>query len=206
MWTVRTNRMGTTPTRTLANESARQLSGLTLRKVSPIIFLLAALLLLVGCGDKSDQVVVVGRSLELHAGQPQIVEKVTYVDTQGGHRIIRPRASNRQLAAVELVVVNRTALVTSLVIDGDAAKLGDRRGERIEAIDPYAGSKPADAASSDETLFVPFLWGETVLDRNFQVRGHLVFDVPKGLILGSFFWDEVDNIVADYVDYTRKRL
>ena len=206
MWTVRSNRMDTTPTRTLDRKSALQLSGLPLRKVIPIIFLLATLLLLVGCGDKSDQVFVVGRSLELHAGQPQIVEKVTYVDTLDRHRIIRPRASNRQLAVIELVVVNRTALVTSLVIDGDAAKLGDRRGERIEAIDPYAGSKPADAASSEETLFVPFLWGEIVLDRNFQVRGHLVFDVPKGLILGSFFWDEVDNIVADYVDYTRKRL
>ena len=206
MWTVRSNRMDTTPTRTLDRKSALQLSGLPLRKVIPIIFLLATLLLLVGCGDKSDQVVVVGRSLELHAGQPQIVEKVTYVDTLDRHRIIRPRASNRQLAVIELVVVNRTALVTSLVIDGDAAKLGDRRGERIEAIDPYAGSKPADAASSEETLFVPFLWGEIVLDRNFQVRGHLVFDVPKGLILGSFFWDEVDSIVADYVDYTRKRL
>ena len=198
--------MGTTPTRTLANESARQLTSMPLRRVSPVIFLLAAFLLLVGCGDKSDQVVVVGRSLELHAGQPQIVEKVTFVDTHGGHRIIRPRASNRQLAVIELVVVNRTALVTSIIIDGDAAKLGDRRGDRIEAIDPFAGSKPSDEASPDDNLFVPFLWGETVLDRNTQVQGHLVFDVPKGLILGSFFWDEVDNIVADYVDYTRKRL
>lgn len=198
--------MGTTLTHTMVDRSAWQLSALPIRKVTPIIFLLAAILLLVGCGEKSDKVVVIGRSLELHAGPPQIVEKVTFVDTSGGHRIIRPRASNRQLAVIELVVVNRTALVTSLVIDGDAAKLGDRRGERIEAIDPFAGSKPADAASPDETLFVPFLWGETVLDRNFQVQGHLVFDVPKGLILGSFFWDEVDSIVADYVDYTRKRL
>lgn len=157
-------------------------------------------------GDKSDQVVVIGKSLELHASPPEIVEKVEFRDTTGANRVIRPRASNRQLAVIKLVVVNRTALITSIVIDGDAAKLGDRRGERIKALDPFASSKAADVAGPSQDLYSPFLWGEVELDRNFQVEGHIVFDVPKGLILGSLFWDEVDAIVADYVDYTRRRL
>ncbi|MDA1227767.1 MAG: hypothetical protein O3A33_07370 [Chloroflexi bacterium] len=160
---------------------------------------------LTGCGEKSDLVVVVGRSLELHATPPEIVEKVAFRDTTGAHRIIRPRASNRQLAVVKLTVVNRTALVTSLVIDGEAAKLGDRRGERIEAIDPFADSSPADGATPEEDLYAPFLRGEVELDRNFQVEGYIVFDVPKGLILGSLFWDEVDAIVVDFVDYSSRR-
>lgn len=176
-----------------------------LGRLTPLLLLLVATAALVGCGEKSDLVVVAGRSVELHASPPVLVEKVAFVDTTGGHRVIRPRASNRQLAVVKLVVVNRTALVTSIIIDGDAAKIGDRRGERIEALDPFGGSKPAEGTSPEENLYSPFLWGATELDRNFQVEGHLVFDVPKGLILGSFFWDEVDNIVADYVDYGRRR-
>lgn len=176
------------------------------RKLTLFSSLLVAVVLLAGCEEKSNLVVVTGRSLELHASPPEIVDKVAFVDTTGGHRVIRPRASNRQLAVIKLVVVNRTALVTSLVVDGDAAKLGDRRGERIKALDPFASSKPADAASPEEDLYSPFLWGEVELDRNFQVEGHIVFDVPKGLILGSLWWDEVDAIVMDYVDYRRRRL
>ena len=47
----------------------------------------------------------------------------------------------------------------------------------------------------------PVLWGEMDLARGFQVSGYLVFDVPKGLILGTIFWDEVEYIPIDFVDY-----
>ena len=29
----------------------------------------------------------------------------------------------------------------------------------------------------------------------------MVFEVPKGLKLGSFWWKEVDSVVIDYSDY-----
>jgi len=45
------------------------------------------------------------------------------------------------------------------------------------------------------------LWGEVQLDRDFQVKGWMIFDVPKGLTLGSVFWNEIEEIIADYVDY-----
>jgi hypothetical protein len=31
----------------------------------------------------------------------------------------------------------------------------------------------------------------------------MIFDVPKGLTLGSMFWDEVDEVVVDFIDYFR---
>ena len=43
-------------------------------------------------------------------------------------------------------------------------------------------------------MFKPFLWGNINLDKNFQVQGWMVFDVPKGLILGTIWWEEVDSI------------
>ena len=33
----------------------------------------------------------------------------------------------------------------------------------------------------------------------------MVFDVPKGLILGSLWWEEVDTIIADFIEYRRRR-
>ena len=118
--------------------------------------------------------------------------------------MLRSRASNRQLAVVEVTVVNRTSIVTPLLIDPEAAQLGDRRGERVNALDPFASAAFVDSASLDENMFAPLLWGQVDLERQFQVKGWMVFDVPKGMTLGSLWWNEVEQIVADYVDYFKR--
>ena len=136
--------------------------------------------------------------------RPIVLDKVSFTDSAGNPMVLRPRASNRQLAVVDVTVVNRTSIITPMLIDSDAAKLGNRRGERINALDPFALAQPLDVADSETDMYKPFLWGETVLDRNFQVEGWMVFDVPKGLVLGSFWWEEVDEVVGDFIDYTRR--
>ncbi len=169
-------------------------------------YLMAALaLLLLACGSEPGLVVIRGRSLELHASQPNLVDQISFLDQQGKHRVLRPRASNRQLAMIDVTIVNRTSLVTPLLVDSEAAKLGDRRGDRIGPVDPFESAEFVEAASPDEDMFKPFLWGDIELDKNFQVQGWMVFDVPKGLILGTLWWDEVDSIVADYVNYELTR-
>ncbi|MCH8061446.1 MAG: hypothetical protein IH861_02975 [Chloroflexi bacterium] len=169
-------------------------------------YLLAALaLLLLACGSEPEMLIVRGRSLELHASQPNLVDKIAFLDSQGNHRVLRPRASNRQLAMIDVTIVNRTSLITPLLVDPDAANLGDRRGERVSPLNPFDNAEFVDAASPDEDKFKPFLWGEVDLDKNFQVQGWMVFDVPKGLILGTLWWEEVDSIVGDYVNYELTR-
>jgi hypothetical protein len=106
---------------------------------------------------------------------------------------------------IDVTIVNRTSLITPLLVDPEAAKLGDRRSERISPLNPFERAEFVDAASPDEDMFQPFLWGNVELDKNFQVQGWMVFDVPKGLILGTLWWEEVDSIVADYVDYELTR-
>ena len=171
-----------------------------------LLTLLIAALTLTACGsDEPEQVFARGRSLEVHATYPIVLDKLAFKDVNGQHRVIRPRASNRQLVALDVTIVNRTSLVTPLLIDAEAAQIGDRRGEHIDAIDPFKASKIVDAAAEDEDLYSPFLWGEVELDREFQVQGWMVFDVPKGLILGSLWWDEVDTIIADFIEYRRRR-
>ena len=174
-------------------------------------FAILALLLIVipalaGCGGEPERLSGRGRSLEVHTTQPLIVDKLAFTDNAGQHLVIRPRASNRQLVLLNIAVINRTSLVTPLLIDTEAAQLGDRRGERIDALNPFEAAKVVEAADPEENMYAPFLWGDVQLDRDFQVDGWMVFDVPKGLILGSLWWDEVDSIIVDFVEYRRRRL
>ena len=150
-----------------------------------------------GCGGDSDIAVRVGRSLELWVSSPNVVDEVNYVDGNGNPFQIRARASNRQLAVVEVTVVNRNSIVTPLSIDSDAAQLGDRRSSRVNALDPFLAGRPIERIAEDDETFAPFLWSDTELGRNLQITGYMVFDVPKGLTLGTFWWREVDTIVVD---------
>ena len=175
------------------------------RRALAILPLLALFVALLGCGGGDpDLVAVVGRNLEIHLKPPVIVEKVALTDFQGRSRVIRPRASNRQLAVVDVALINRTSTFFNLLVDTDAAQIGDRRGERINALDPFGEqARAVETPGLDENLYAPFLWGELEIPRGFQISGSMVFDVPKGLRLGSLWWNEVDIIVLDYVEYRR---
>ena len=165
--------------------------------------LLCAAALTAACSSEPDLVAVRGRSIEIHAERPVVADTISY-SFLGEHRTLRPRATNRQLAAVLVTVVNRTSTVMPLLIDPEAAKLGDRRGERIEALDPFDRYSTSGAPDEEEDEFAPLLWGDIQLDRGFQVEGWVLFDVPKGLTLGTLWWNEVDDVVADFVEYHRR--
>ena len=170
---------------------------------------------LAGCSSDPDVIGVRGRSIEIHAKRPVVGEKLTYEDPGNKFYVFRPRASNREVAAVCVTVVNRTSTVMPLEINPEAARLGNRRGERIPAMDPFERSVTVDSAGGDPILTdtgdaedlsrcTQLLWGQVQLDREFQVSGWMLFDVPKGLTLGTLWWDEVDEVVLDYVEYRRR--
>ena len=165
------------------------------------LVLVVMAMMVVACNSAPDVHLARGRSIEIQVSRPVVKTNMSFLDDEGKHRVVRPRASNRQLAMVEITVVNRTSTVMPLLIDEEAAELGDRRGERIEALDPFVNSRVVEATDPKEDEFAPLLWGEVQLDRDFQVKGWMIFDVPKGLTLGSVFWNEIEEIIADYVDY-----
>jgi hypothetical protein len=145
-----------------------------------------------------------GRTMEIHAEAPQVVDRAFFVDKGGKTRILVPGASNRQLVVVEVTVVNRTSTVIPFVVDEEGVQLGDRRAKRYGAINPFEKSKLYNGTleeSRDVKDIVPVLWGETDLARKFQVGGYIVFDIPKGTILGTLFWDDVEYVPVDFIDY-----
>ena len=169
---------------------------------------LIALLFVSACGANDDKDRgVAGRNLEVHAENPIVVDKAFFVD-EGETRVIIPSASNRQIVVVKTTIVNRTSTVIPLLVDAEAVKLGDRRGKRYEAINPFEKSKKINGTLSEGIRvkeIAPIFWDKTELPRDFQVGGYLVFDIPKGLIIGTLFWDEVEYIPVDFVDYWKNR-
>ena len=151
------------------------------------------------CGGGSKLVGAVGRNLEIQVAPVTIAERVAWQQSDGTSFAIRPRASNRRLALVSVTVVNRTSTIVPLAIDLSAARIGDRRGERIPVQDPFESANATNTPPTEEEYYLPFLWGEIELEKETQVTGWMVFDVPKGLRLTTLWWSEVDDIIANLV-------
>ena len=179
-------------------DNARTIINLKLRNLTVFsLFLIVGIA--VACGGGFEGASSRGRSLEIHVPPIEIVEKIAFVDKEGRHRVIKAQASNRQLVLAEITLVNRTSTFTPLFIDSSAAELGDRRGERIEALDPFETADIVETADPEEGKYLPLLWGTISLERDFQVTGWMVFDVPKGMKLGSLWWNQVDEgLVLDF--------
>ena len=158
--------------------------------------------------DEKDELGVSGRNLDIFSTRPLVVSQAFYTDVNGDTKVITPRASNRQLVVLNVTIVNRTSTVIPLLVDEEAAQIGDRRTKRVGAIE-YSERAKLYSGTLEEGIGVtninPLLWGDVELPREMQVSGHVVFDVPKGLLLGTFFWDEVEYIPVDFVDYWSNR-
>ena len=120
------------------------------RWVAALMALMA--LAILGCSSDPDVVGVRGRSIEIHAKRPVVAEKLSYQAPGDQYYVFRPKASNRQMAAVCVTVVNRTSTVMPLEVNPEAARLGNRRGERIPASDPFERSSIVDATDEASIL------------------------------------------------------
>ncbi|MCI0437729.1 MAG: hypothetical protein L0177_01185 [Chloroflexi bacterium] len=175
------------------------------------IFALATLFLALGlataCGG-SDQRFSEGRSVGvlIEPVPVKVYDQIVFMDG-GQSRVIRPTATNRQLAALSVTIRNVTSTTTRILVNAEAAELGDRRSQRISALPPFENAVIADSVDNsnpDRILVLDsslpderFLWGEVSLDRDFQIQGWIIFDVPKGLRLGTFWWNQIESVVID---------
>lgn len=169
-----------------------------------IFLLLMCSIFLYGCGGDDNYSVARGRQLDFLANDPRWGDEVIFTDGLGQKRLLRPKASNRQIAVVNIIVANRSTTMVSFLLNESAVELGDRRSDRLEAIDPFNADV---LESSDEdhrdavVLDDPPLWGEVELKKGFQIEGWFVFDVPKGLKLGTLWWNQADTVSLDFIEY-----
>tara|TARA_B100000945_G_scaffold321295_1_gene335075 strand:- start:4002 stop:4583 length:582 start_codon:yes stop_codon:yes gene_type:complete len=155
-----------------------------------------------------------GRNIEVHAKEPQVVDVAYFVDSipgPNGQLVSRkfelaPSASNKKLVLLDLMIVNRSSTVIPMLFDENAVRIGDRRGKRIEASNPYQISRELDLSTENNgTEVTQLVWGDIELPRQTQIGGTMVFEVPKGLLLGTLFWDEIEFIPIDYIDYNKNK-
>ena len=163
------------------------------------ILLVAVGLGAAACGGGGPDVgITKGRSLEIQVEKPVIVEKVVWTDSANQHRVIRAGATNRRLALVKVTIVNRKSTIIPLLIDRLDARIGDRKGEKIYALNPFEDETVLESPDRDENRYLPFLMDQVELERDFQVSGWMVFEVPLGLKLGTLWWNEVDDLSVDF--------
>ena len=187
------------------------LNGLKIPSVLSLFFIgciAVSSVFTIACNSEPENRSVAGRNIEVHTGFPVIVESAFYMGTDGKTWVITPSASNRQLVVMKPTIVNRTSTVIPLLVDTEAAKIGDRRSRRFPAIDPLLKARSVSMVLEESPTvkdISPILWGDVELARQTQVEGYIVFDVPKGVILGTLFWDEIEYIPVDFIDYWKKR-
>tara|TARA_B100001142_G_scaffold323202_1_gene372810 strand:- start:414 stop:995 length:582 start_codon:yes stop_codon:yes gene_type:complete len=155
-----------------------------------------------------------GRNIEVHAKEPVVVDIAYFTDSvtdSNGVLVskkfeLTPSASNKQLVLLDLMIVNRSSTVIPMLFDEDAVRIGDRRGKRIEASNPYQISKELNLGTEIVGTEVnQLVWGDIELPRQTQIGGTMIFEVPKGLLLGTLFWDEIEFIPIDYIDYNKNK-
>ena len=170
-----------------------------------LIGLISTMISAYACGGSDSNLLISGgRSLEIRVTLPEIVDNVEFIDATGARRIIRPKATNMQLVVVNVTIANRSSTIIPVLVDDKAALIGDRRGDRIYALNAYDVAKlvdPAEPKNPNQGKYAPILHGEIELSKDYQASGWMIFEVPRGLKLGSFWWKEVDSVVIDYSDY-----
>ena len=165
--------------------------------ISLLLLLTTILFVVTACGDEPTGSSAQGRNLEVYSDFPNIVEQAVF-ELDGKTRLLEPSASNREIVVVNTKITNRTTTVIPIVVDTESVMLGDRRGKKYPPINPYN----VESVDLEETVNVsPILWDTFELARGYQIEGFLIFDVPKGLLLGTLFWDEVEYIPVDFVNY-----
>lgn len=169
-------------------------------KTITLLILTLTILTLISCRQEITLVGKSGRSLEILVDKPLKLENLDYVHLNGQYNRLFPKASNRILALVEVTVINRTSTVVPIKIDQDASLLGDSRGETIEPLNPFKNEQLIILNEPIKDIYSPLLWGDIELARNTQVSGWMIFDVPRGLRLNSFTWDEVDYIITGLIE------
>ncbi|MBN19136.1 MAG: hypothetical protein CL758_06675 [Chloroflexi bacterium] len=170
-------------------------------KTTTILIIILSIITITSCKEEITLVGKSGRSLEILVDKPIKLENLDFVHLNGQYNRLFPKASNRILALVEVTVINRTSTVVPLKIDEDSSTLGDSRGEILKPLNPFKNNQLINIPNEPiKDIYSPLLWGEIELARNTEVSGWMVFDVPRGLRLNSFTWDEVDYIITGLIE------
>ena len=160
--------------------------------------LLFLLVVAAGCGGSSSPGVWSrGRILLIHVPGVEKVDQVAY-SVNGEHFVISPSQLTNKLALINATVLNQVSNRVLLILDEKTASIGDTQGNRFPVLDPFKDRTQVASPGPDEGKYLPFLWGDITLEKDFQITAWLVFDVPADAELNVLFWEETESIRARF--------
>ena len=156
---------------------------------------------LLGCFTENHQTrVSKGAQLTIITSTPRITNEIAFKHENEIRRIAA--APNKTLVAVYLGIINADVGEASLYIDSEAATLWDTNYKTYPAKDPFADSEVVQSASAYTEAqlneYVPLLWGNQSLMRDYQITGFLIFEAPTNREWQSLEWHQGDSIVAKF--------
>ena len=107
--------------------------------------------------------------------------------------IILPSEGN-ELVVIRARVGNHAATRVQLDIDAQPAELRMDSGMYF-AVNTFEVGKPADGFYADKNTYVPFIRGSQDLEKGFELRGWIIFDVPKGSVAESLKWGAGGDVI-----------
>ena len=137
-----------------------------------------------------------GRFLFLYIPGSEKTDQIGYIDQKGDHFVVTPSEAGTTFAAINLTVVNPRSSRVLLSIDEASASISDPRGNRYPLADPFQNSQQVTSSLPNEGVYSPFLWGNIELQKDFQVQGWLIFEVPSNFESAVLLWEETESIRA----------
>jgi|TARA_Y100001936_G_scaffold117780_1_gene115272 hypothetical protein len=166
-------------------------------KTKKIFFIVLLPVLITSClNDDSSSNFTKGRTIAIETFAPIVRDRISFTDTQGNIRLIKPKPNNK-LVAVKVRIINESVTYVPLFIDTEAAELGDRGGSRGWNIDPYKSSVSTSSREAELDKFTPLLSGHIELNKGFEVTGWMLFDIERNISPLTLWWRESDDITSD---------
>ena len=166
-------------------------------KTKKIFFIVLLPVLITSClNDDSSSNFTKGRTIAIETFAPIVRDRISFTDTQGNIRLIKPKPNNK-LVAVKVRIINESVTYVPLFIDTEAAELGDRGGSRGWNIDPYKSSVSTSSREAELDKFTPLLSGHIELNKGFEVTGWMLFDIERNISPLTLWWRESDDIRSD---------
>ena len=147
---------------------------------------------------------VSGRTLYLRSELPRVQGHVEYDAPISSGEVVRwavsPTGDGTDLVIVEVTLINATSGAVQMVVDRDAAELRivDSVGVKPVNILERSYSVEVDPSSRWHIPDFRVMWGSYTLNRNEQLSGHLVFEVPSGSEFSEFRWSAGDSPRVSY--------
>ena len=110
--------------------------------------------------------------------------------------VIRPSSEENELVVIRARVGNHAATRVQLDIEVLPPELRMDSG-RYKSVNTYEAGVPTDGFYAEKNVYIPFLRGSQKLEKDFQLDGWLIFDVPKGSLAESFKWVAGEEIIID---------